>query len=150
MQAHLLLVGAAVAVGLSTIEPPPVRQQAAAVQVSVRVDCLAGRGVSFSLTPWVATVQPGDSISWMLDEQSNAETLEVVQIRGNSNWPFARKLPYRTRKGQAVGARALDPAQRGGRYKYAVQAICTRTANPYTADTVLIDPDIIIIRGGGT
>jgi hypothetical protein len=152
MQAHFLLVGAAVAVGLSFVEPPPVRkQQAGVVQINVRVDCLAGRGVSFSLTPWVATVQPGDSISWMLDEQSNAESLEVVQIRGNNNWPFAKKLPYRTRKGgQGVGARALDSNQKGNKYKYAVQAICTRTANPYTADTVLIDPDIIIIRGGGT
>ena len=153
MQAHFLLVGAAVAVGLSTIEPPPVRphQAAGVVQVNVRVDCLAGRGVSFSLTPWIATVQPGDSISWMLDDQSNAESMEVVEIKGgNKNWPFAKKLPYKTRKGVGVGARTLDPVQKGGKYKYAVQAICTRTSNPYSADTVLIDPDIIIIRGGGT
>ena len=38
------------------------------VNVDVRVDCLAGRGVSFSLTPWTIDVAPGDSINWRLDQ----------------------------------------------------------------------------------
>ena len=148
MQAHVLLFGAAVAVIAATIDPGTSRTpQAGSVEVSVRVDCLAGRGVAFSLTPWAARMNPGDSLSWVLDPQSNAESMEIQLVKGNNAWPFARKPPYRTTKGRPVGARGLDNNQRGSRYKYAVQAICVRSTAPYDTDTVLVDPDIIIIRG---
>jgi hypothetical protein len=114
------------------------------VNVNVRVDCLAGRGVSFSLIPWVIEVQPGDSINWLLDPTSNVTDMDVINKMPGNQWPFQRKPPYRSTKQNAAGARARDNAQSGRRYKYAVSAICPR--NAAEADTVIIDPDMIIIR----
>ncbi len=113
------------------------------VNVDVRIDCLAGRGVSFSLTPWAIEVLQGDSINWRLDGSANVSEMQVIAKR-NGQWPFRRKPPYRSTKARPAGAQALDAAQNGRKYQYAVSAICTRDS--VTADTVIIDPDMIIIR----
>jgi hypothetical protein len=152
MRARAVLSAVAVAVVLgSTLAAADelARRQARNVQVDVRIDCLAGRGVSFSLTPWEITVMPGDSISWKLDPQSNVDSMDIIEARPGRGWPFARKPPYKSRRSRANGARALDANQRGGRYRYAVRAICVRSESPLEVDTVLIDPEMIIIRGGG-
>lgn len=117
------------------------------VNVDVRIDCLAGRGVSFSLTPWAIVMNAGDSLTWSLDSGANVSEMQVIAKQGRP-WPFRDKPPYKSTKAKPAGARALDPGQSGRRYQYAVSAICTRDSA--TADTVIIDPDIIIIRGGGT
>jgi hypothetical protein len=117
------------------------------VNVDVRVDCLAGRGVSFSLMPWSITMRAGDSINWRLDEGANVSEMQVIAKAGGP-WPFRRRPPFRSTKAQPAGAGSLDPGQTGRRYQYAVSALCVRNAT--TTDTVIIDPDMIIIRGGGT
>ena len=155
MHARVLVAGVAVAVFASTIagagEEARRQIQSRNVQVDVRIDCLAGRGVSFSLTPWAIRFNAGDSISWILDPQSNVDSMDVVEAAPGRGWPFARKPPYKSTRARANGARALDASQRGTRYKYAIRAICVRAVTPYDADTVLIDPEMIIIRpGGGT
>lgn len=114
------------------------------INVDVRVDCLAGRGVSFSLTPWVIEVGVGDSINWRLDAGANVTEMEVVTKQPGGAWPFRRKPPYRATKVRPAGAQALDNAQSGRRYKYAVSTVCVRDSA--SSDTVVIDPDIIIIR----
>lgn len=113
------------------------------VNVDARVDCLAGRGVSFSLTPWSISLRPGDSINWRLDAASNVTDMQVLAKTGKP-WPFSRKTPYKSSKGKPAGAQALDPTQAGRKYQYAVTAICVR--DNVTSDTVIIDPDMIIIR----
>ena len=117
------------------------------VNVDVRVDCLAGRGVSFSLTPWSVVMRAGDSINWRLDNGANVSEMQVIAKTGRP-WPFRRRPPYRSTKARPAGAQALDPAQTGRRFQYAVSALCVR--DDTTTDTVIIDPDMIIIRGGGT
>lgn len=117
------------------------------VNVDVRIDCLAGRGVSFSLTPWSIVMNAADSITWSLDPGANVAEMQVVAKQGKP-WPFRARPPYKSTKAKPAGARGLEPGQTGRRYQYAVSAICTRDS--VTADTVIIDPDIIIIRGGGT
>jgi hypothetical protein len=117
------------------------------VNVDVRIDCLAGRGVSFSLSPWAIVMNAGDSLTWSLDSGANVSEMQVIAKQGKP-WPFRDKPPYKSTKAKPAGARALDPGQNGRRYQYAVSAVCTRDS--VTADTVIIDPDIIIIRGGGT
>ena len=114
------------------------------VNVDVRIECLAGRGVSFSLTPWLIEVNRGDSINWRLDQSSNVNDMEIVSKMPGNRWPFRNKPPYNSAKGNPAGARALDNAETGRRYKYAVQTICMREGDQ--ADTVVIDPDMIIIR----
>lgn len=152
MYASILLVGsAAIAVLASTAvfddDPPPSRPQAAqTVDVYVRIDCLAGRGVSFSLMPWAITVQPGDSVAWRLDPGSNVDSMDVVEGK-DKKWPFKRKPPYKSTKAKAGGGQSLDANEKGGKYHYAVRAVCIRSAVPAVADTILIDPDMIIIRG---
>lgn len=151
MHARVLLAGVAVAVLGTTIAGADelARRQSRNVQVDVRIDCLAGRGVSFSLTPWSISLNEGDSISWKLDSQANVDSMDVVEVSPGRGWPFARKPPYKSTKARANGARALDTNQRGRNYKYAIRAICVRAVSPYDADTVLIDPEMIIIRPGG-
>ena len=117
------------------------------VNVDVRIDCLAGRGVSFSLSPWAIVMNAGDSLTWSLDQGANVSEMQVIAKQGKP-WPFRARPPYKSTKGKPAGARGLEPGQTGRRYQYAVSAICTRDS--VTADTVIIDPDIIIIRGGGT
>lgn len=117
------------------------------VNVDVSIDCLPDRGVSFSLTPWAIVMNAGDSLTWSLDSGATVSEMQVIAKQGRP-WPFRSRPPYKSTKAKPAGARALDPAQNGRRYQYAVSAICTRDS--VTADTVIIDPDIIIIRGGGT
>ena len=114
------------------------------VNVDVRVDCLAGRGVSFSLTPWTIEVQQGDSINWRLDQGANVASMDIISKMPGNQWPFRRKPPYRSTKARPAGAQSLDNAQTGRRYKYAVSTVCVRDSTQ--ADTVIIDPDMIIIR----
>lgn len=115
------------------------------VNVDVRIECLAGRGVSFSLSPWAIVMDAGDSLTWSLDQGANVSEMQVTAKQGRP-WPFRARPPYKSTKGKPAGARSLEPSQNGRRYQYAVSAICTRDS--VTADTVIIDPDIIIIRGG--
>jgi len=111
------------------------------VHVDVKIDCLPGRGVAFSLTPWSIVVRSGDSINWRLDPGAGVTEMQVLGKTGRP-WPFGRKPPYRVTKERPAGARSPDLNQPPGRYQYAVSAICVRDAE--IADTVLIDPDMII------
>ena len=81
------------------------------VNVDVRVDCLAGRGVSFSLTPWTIDVAPGDSINWRLDQGANVTEMQIISKMPGNQWPFRRKPPYRSTKARPAGAQSLDNAQ---------------------------------------
>ena len=150
MRASVLLLGGVVAVVGSTAlyaSDPPAPPAAQTVAVNVRIDCLAGGGVSFSLVPWSIKLAPGDSVNWMLEPASNVDSMEVQEVKGKG-WPFKKKTPYKTKKGgSGVGARDLEATAKAGKYKYNVQAVCIRS--PGLADTVLIDPDMIIVRGAG-
>jgi hypothetical protein len=149
MRARVLLLGGAVVLGASTvvgISGAATQRPAQTVTVNVRVDCLAGRGVAFSLIPWAATLYPGDSIDWALDQTSTVDSMEIVDLKGRG-WPFKKKPPYKAKRGKGIGARDLDAAQKAGKYNYGVLAYCNRGAE---TDTVLIDPDMIIVRGGGS
>lgn len=120
------------------------------VAVDVRIDCLAGRGVSFSLTPWVIEMKAGDSLTWRLDQGANVSEMQVIAKQGKP-WPFSSPPPRNATKEKPAGARALNPnvpppGMERFRYQYAVKAVCDRGAE--ASDTVIIDPDIIIIRGG--
>ena len=142
-----VLMGCALVVLGAVATPDHVAGQATAgvVNVDVRVDCLAGRGLSFSLTPWLIAVQPGDSVNWRLEFGSNVTDMDIVNRTPGNQWPFLRKPPYRATRDSPAGARARDNSQGArSRYKYAVTAVCARSATE--SDTVVIDPDMIIIR----
>jgi hypothetical protein len=114
------------------------------VRVNVRIDCLAGRGVSFSLIPWVIEVQPNDSISWVLDSAATVSEMDVITKAPGGPWPFQRRPPYRSTKASAAGGQARAAGQTQTLYRYAVSAVCVRSATQ--SDTVIIDPDMIIRR----
>jgi hypothetical protein len=114
------------------------------LNVNVRVDCLAGRGASFSLVPWQVVVQPDDSVNWVLEFGANVSEMEILNRTPGNRWPFVSRPPYRVTKDRPIGARARQAGQSDRRYKYAVSAICVRSATE--SDTLVIDPDMIIIR----
>lgn len=151
MHSSVLLSAGIVAIAASFApaidDPAPQVRQAQTVEVHVRIECLAGRGASFSLVPWSITVYPTDSVAWLLDPQSNVGDMDILETRGQG-WPFRVKTPYKGTKVRPAGAKGFDAQQKAGKYKYSVRALCVRTAA--ATDTILIDPDMIIPRGGGT
>ena|SRR5688572_14273213 len=141
MRAGVLLVSGAIAVAsIAGFVDPRQPRPAADKEVNVYIEC-PPNGVEFALNPWSVDVPRGDSVSWRLDPRSDVDSMSVVYTR--SNWPFRRKPPYKVTRGQARGARDRDEAGRPGKYKYAIQAVCLRQGG--AADTLLIDPDMIII-----
>lgn len=111
-------------------------------EVNVRIECLPSRAVEFALSPWSVEVGPGDSVSWRLDPRSNVDSMTVVDASGR--WPFRGRPPKVMRNQGARGVQERAVTLRGAnKYKYAVQAFCIRSAT--VTDTVLIDPDMIII-----
>ena len=111
-------------------------------EVNVRIDCLPRRAVEFTLSPWSVEVGPGDSVSWRLDARSSVDSMSIVDQSGR--WPFRGRPPKVVRNQGARGVRERAATLRGAnKYKYAVQAFCVRSAT--VTDTVLIDPDMIII-----
>lgn len=139
----LILGAVLVFVAIETNGSADAQGSSQTVNVDVRVDCLAGRGVSFSLTPWSISMKPGDSINWRLDAAANVTEMEV-KAKATKPWPFKKKTGYKSKKNQPAGAKELDAAEKGSKYQYVVSAICVRDAA--MSDTVIIDPDIIIIR----
>ncbi|MBA2708493.1 MAG: hypothetical protein H0U59_11885 [Gemmatimonadaceae bacterium] len=119
--------------------------QAAARGVNVAIDirCLPGNGVQFSLAPWTAQLQQGDSIAWVLNQDANVP--EITVSSKQDAWPFLEGPPYKGKAGKAPKAKGMKANLKvGDRFAYAVTAVCTRADG--STSSVIIDPDMIIIR----
>jgi hypothetical protein len=90
--------------------------------------------------PWAAQLRQDDEIEWVLSADAASDSIAIVAKRGQ--WPFAQSPPYRGSKGQPPRGREMRPKQDGRRVRYAIQLVCGRDGG--AADTVVIDPDIII------
>lgn len=112
------------------------------VNVALDIQCTADNGVQFSLTPWNAKLYQGDSIAWVLSP--NAQVPEITITSKQTAWPFLSGPPYTGNAAKGPKAKGMKPNQAGKRFAYAVTAVCTRA--DATKDTVIIDPDVIIIR----
>ena len=112
------------------------------VNVAIDIQCTANNGVLFSLTPWNARIYQGDSIAWVLNP--NAQVPEITISSKQAAWPFTSGPPYKGNAAMPPKAKGMKPNQGGKRFAYAVTAVCTRA--DATKDSVIIDPDVIIIR----
>ncbi|MDO8501191.1 MAG: hypothetical protein Q7S20_05070 [Gemmatimonadaceae bacterium] len=112
--------------------------------VDVSITC-TGDGVQFSLSPWRASLREGDEITWNL--ASDPAISSITINKKQSAWPFMTQPPYSGGHDKQPHAKGMK-ANQGGKppFKYSVTGICTRAGG--IADTVVIDPDMIIIKGG--
>lgn len=132
--ASLLLVPLAF---VSTRSTP--RSDQATARVEINAKCAGPNNTAVTVSPWNLTIAQDDDVEWVLD--GNADTEEVsITPKQRGKWPYASQPPYKG--GKANPARA-DKMKRNakGRYSYNVTLVCT---NGNTADTVTVDPDIII------
>jgi hypothetical protein len=114
------------------------------VDVTVDIRCLAGNGVSFSLTPWAARLAVGDSIAWVL--HPDAQVPEITITSKQAAWPFVAAPPYKGNSNRPPKGKGMKAGVKAGdKYSYAVTAACQRSDGTYS--TIIIDPDMIIIPG---
>ena len=129
----------------SALFPDSAEAQTAARGVNVAIDirCLPGNGVQFSLAPWTAQLQQGDSIAWVLNQDANVP--EITVSSKQVAWPFLEGPPYKGKAGKAPKAKGMkNNLKVGDRFAYAVTAVCTRADG--STSSVIIDPDMIIVR----
>lgn len=116
------------------------------VNVAVDIRCLAGNGVSFSLTPWAAQLAPGDSIAWILSPDAGVPEITIVP-KDAKKWPYDDVPPFKGNAKNAPKLRKMKTnVKAGDKYSYNVTATCTRADG--TNSYVVIDPDMIILPGG--
>jgi hypothetical protein len=112
------------------------------VTVNVDIRCNPGNGVQFTLAPWTAQLAQGDSIVWALSTDANVPDITITSKQ--STWPFSASPPYKGNAATPPKGKGMKPGQVGKRYSYAVTAVCTRADG--TTNTVVIDPDLIIVH----
>jgi hypothetical protein len=106
--------------------------------VTIDARCTGGENTSVTLRPWNLKVRQGDDVRWVLNANANSDDITITPKR--EAWPFVDKPPYKGGKGRPARTGGMRPNAKG-RYAYNVTLICTNGAK---ADTVQIDPDIIV------
>jgi hypothetical protein len=108
--------------------------------VSIDFTCTAD-GATLSVTPWrVQLASRNDQIEWSVKTTG----LDSVSISPKlvARWPFSVNPPLSAHAQRPVVARGIPASVPGGTYKYNISGICQRAGG--IADTVIIDPDMII------
>ncbi len=123
----------------TTSMPIPLAGEA---RVEVDVRCTPNNGVQFSLSPWTARLAQGDSIAWVLHPDANVS--EITVTAKQPDWPFTSMPPYKGNATRGPKGKGMKPNQLNKRYAYAINTSCARADG--TTSTVVIDPDMIIIR----
>ncbi len=106
--------------------------------VTIDARCTGGENTSVTLRPWNLKIRQGDDVRWVLNANANSDDITITPKR--AAWPFDAEPPYEGGKGRPAQSGGMRQNARG-RYSYNVTLICT---NGTRADTVQIDPDIIV------
>src|SRR3954471_12787416 len=135
------MAGAAGVVAITTAasRQAPSRRVPSTVTVAVEPRCPVGRDTQAVITPWNVTIAQGDDIEWAISEKGSATAISIVP-KAPQGWPFATHQGNGTRQARARASGMRANAR--GRYSYNVEYVC-RAGTP-NADTVRIDPDVII------
>ncbi len=131
------VVSIALVVAVLAAVPGPVRNpQSTTDTVSVTLQC-PGNDLLFQTNSWSTTLSLGDSVVWLLTDDSHADYISVQLKRGR--WPFTRERPVPGRKAgsQNVPASSGGRANRRGTYQYNISLECNNR-------TIVIDPEMII------
>jgi len=110
-------------------------------KVLIRFSCDNDGGATVTVRPWRVVLQRRtDHVEWTLlpvDVERVSITPKYV-----AGWPFVAPPPVVVTPQRPGVARDIPASVPGGNYKYNITGICTRPGGP--ADTVIIDPDMII------
>lgn len=115
------------------------------VPVSVMIQC-AGDSVVAKIKPLSVNIYEdgirNEIAKWVLDPASTVTEIEIDKKK-NGKWPYGGTLPYKVRKNEpGKGDGVLKDAS--GKYDYSITASCVANGAPRQ---IVIDPDMIIIRG---
>lgn len=123
--------------------PRAAAAQKGGVTVGVDIRCNPNNGVSFNVEPWSAQLAQGDTIAWQLNTNANAPDITITSKQ--TDWPFTTSPPYKGNAAKPPKVKGMKPNQQVGKhYAYAITAVCTRADG--TTNTVVIDPDMIIVH----
>jgi hypothetical protein len=139
----LLCVGVvALAAGWSRPQVPVVTKT-----VSIDFNCTSD-GATISIRPWrVALASRTDEIQW--DVKATGLDSVAISPKLVARWPFSTNPPIHAHAQKPGKAKGIPNSVPGGRYQYNITGICNRAGG--TADTVIVDPDMIIPKlPGGT
>jgi hypothetical protein len=133
----VLLCGGVVLLAAAWADP---QVQIVTKTVSIDFTCTTN-GATLSVTPWrVQLDSRADQIEWSVKTAG----LDGVSISPKfvARWPFSVNPPLNAHAQQPAVARGIPASVPGGNYKYNISGICQRAGG--IADTVIIDPDMII------
>ncbi len=114
--------------------------------VSISITCSAD-GVVATVTPSVVEVNFPNLVSWEVTSTSTVSDFSIDKKKDASKkWPYGGSLPYKAKKGEKAKSDGTVWHDADGRYGYSISANCTPADGPIK--NIVIDPDMIIIRGG--
>jgi hypothetical protein len=134
----VLAIGSAAMVRSEPLQTSTVRP------VDVKITC-TGDGVQFSISPYRVRLNVGDAVDWRLVDSPNVTEFSIDRKVGKP-WPFTESPPYRGGRGNPAKGRGMDP-KADGTYPYNIAATCSPTDG--SQRYIVIDPDMIVVRGGG-
>lgn len=111
--------------------------------IKISISCTA-EAVAATISPFHAKYYFPRLAVWTLDDASMTVSEFSIDKKPKGEWPYGGDLPYRGKRGEPAKGRGIAKNAEG-KYQYSVSAICTPPGD--TARLIVIDPDMIIIRG---
>ena len=142
----IVLPVAVLAIGSAAMVRSEPAQAATVVPVNVTITC-TGDGVQFSISPYRVRLNVGDEVDWRLVNSPNVTEFSIDRKGPGKPWPFTDSPPYRGGRANPAKGRNMDP-KADGTYPYNIAATCSPSDG--SQRYVVIDPDMIVVRGGGT
>jgi hypothetical protein len=117
------------------------RNQAVARKVQIKFACDTDGGATVTVKPWrIVLQQRTDQVEWSLIPSGvGSVSITPKYIAG---WPFVAPPPIVVTAVKPGVGKDIPASVPAGTYKYNITGVCARTGAP--ADTVVIDPDMII------
>jgi hypothetical protein len=110
-------------------------------KVLIRFSCDTDGGATVTVKPWrVRLNSKAEQIEWSL-VPSGLATVEISP-KTVARWPFVASPPIVVTASKPGLGKDIPPTVPAGTYKYNITGVCPRSGAP--ADTVIIDPDMII------
>ena len=110
-------------------------------KVIIKFSCDTDGGATVTVKPWrVVMSKRTEQIEWSLTPSGiSSVSISPKYVAG---WPFVAAPPIVVNAGKPGIGKDIPSAVPAGNYKYNITGICARSGAP--ADTVVIDPDMII------
>lgn len=137
---------AVAATGIAALAAPEPVQTSTVVPVNVTITC-TGDGVQFAISPYRVRLKVDDGVDWVLVNSPDVTEFSIDKKGPGKPWPYTDSPPYRGGKANPAKGRGMDP-KADGTYPYTIAATCSPADG--SQRYIVIDPDMIVVRGGGT